>query len=146
MTGSLSIVIVPGKTGKCSYLPASSALTQRFKNYRLRKPSVLWFERFLVKGVKQDNPGSQGNQSRKHALSSQRLIVLLRSGQPILNCCSRRSFSLFLNPRPRMCLLILEREERGERERDIVVREKHLSVASHTRPNPRLNQQPRRVP
>ena len=47
-----------------------------------------------------------------------------------------------------MCLLILEREEGGERERErnINVREKHRSVASHVHPNQGSTPQPRFVP
>ena len=44
------------------------------------------------------------------------------------------SFVFFLNPHLRVCSLILERQEGGEREREMNVREKHLSAASPTRP------------
>ena len=54
------------------------------------------------------------------------------------------------NPHLMICLLILEREEGGEREkegeRNIDVREKHQSVASCMRPDQGSNPQPRYVP
>ena len=58
----------------------------------------------------------------------------------------------FFNPLSRVCLLILEREEGGERERqtdrqtDIDVRENHQSVSSCMHPDQGLNLQPRYVP
>lgn len=46
----------------------------------------------------------------------------------------------FLNPLPRLCLLVLERQEGREREREksIDERKKLRSVASHTRPDWRI--------
>ena len=47
---------------------------------------------------------------------------------------SARAFSLFFNPRPRTCLMTLERGGRRERERErgTELREKHWLVASRT--------------
>ena len=45
-----------------------------------------------------------------------------------------------------MCLLILEKEGDRERERNIDVKEKHKSGASHTCPDMESNLQPRCVP
>ena len=52
------------------------------------------------------------------------------------------------NPQPRICLLILEREEEGGRERkeDINVREDQGSIVSHIHPNWKSNPQPRYDP
>ena len=54
----------------------------------------------------------------------------------------------FFNSHPKTCLLILERGEGREREweRNIDVREKHRSVASHMCPVGEPNLQPRHVP
>ena len=54
----------------------------------------------------------------------------------------------FLNPHPRICLLILETEERRERERErnITVREKHPFVASGRLPDQGLNLKLRNAP
>ena len=53
-------------------------------------------------------------------------------------------FVYLFNPHLSTCLLILERGE--ERERNINVREKHGSIASHRRPNRESNPKPRKVP
>ena len=42
-----------------------------------------------------------------------------------------------------MCLFYRETERKGEKKRNIYVREKHRSVATHTRPNQGLNLQPK---
>ena len=50
---------------------------------------------------------------------------------------------IFFNSHLRTYLLILDREKRGEREKNIDVKEKHQSVVSFTR---ELDPQPRYVP
>ena len=54
------------------------------------------------------------------------------------------SLFFFFNPHPRICLLILEREE--GRDRDTDMREKHRLVASGSHPNRGSNPQLRYVP
>ena len=56
------------------------------------------------------------------------------------------SFSFFFNPHPKICLLIWQRETEWEREKNINVREKHWSAASHMGPDRGSNPQPRYVP